>query len=121
MSTAHDDRFTDLLPSYALGVLEEGDLKSVEEHLAAGCDTCDAELLKLSKTLETMAESDEPIEPSDIVRARTLRSIEARTGSEQPTGLSGGWRAAIAAGLVLLRVSTASSENTVSISTGLRV
>ncbi|MCH7666698.1 MAG: anti-sigma factor [Acidobacteria bacterium] len=123
MSTKHDQRLAELLPSYALGVLDGEDLRTVDDHLAAGCATCDQELLALSGTVEAMAGSIEPVAPSDMVRARTLQSIEktavskASAGPEalepssdssgEPTGgpaagLAAGWRAAIAAGLILL-------------------
>ena len=99
MSTKHDDRLSELLPSYALGVLEGEDLRIVDEHLASGCEACDLELRTLSTTVEAMAASIEPVIPSDTIRARTLRSI---TAPARGGGLAAGWRVAIAAGLLLL-------------------
>lgn len=115
MTHNHDMHLEELLPSYALGVLEDGERRLVEEHLAEGCETCERELFELSGTLEDLAGSTAPVVPSDTVRARVLRSVAADgaplvkpspiTAPEEPAlqgGVSPGWRFAMAAGLALL-------------------
>ena len=67
----------ELLASYALGVLEGEDLQLVEEHLAAGCAECRAELARLEADLEALAAGLEPVAPSEMARARAVRAIEA--------------------------------------------
>lgn len=108
MIDRHDPRFEELLPSYALGILEGDDLRAVDEHLLENCERCNAELLAMSHLVEEMAGSIEPVTPSQMVRARTLRSIQSSATSstsespERTTGISPVWRFAMAAGLALL-------------------
>jgi anti-sigma-K factor RskA len=110
MSILHDTDLELLLPSYALGILEGEDLRSIEEHLAEGCEVCDAELLAMSSLVNEMADSIEPVVPSEMARARILRAVaatrpasaSATTDSGRGSGLSPAWRFAMAAGLALL-------------------
>lgn len=106
MTTHEHDRFAELLPSYALGILEPSDLRALERHLEAGCDRCEAELRGLTGAVEAMADSIEPITPSETTRASTLAAVGADAPSQAAgpasPSVSPFWRLAAAAALVLL-------------------
>jgi anti-sigma-K factor RskA len=67
----------ELLASHALGALEGEELRLIEEHLAAGCAECRAELARLEADLEALVVGLEPVVPSEMARARAVRAIEA--------------------------------------------
>ncbi|MDX1501787.1 MAG: anti-sigma factor [Thermoanaerobaculia bacterium] len=100
MST-HGD-LLDRIPAYALGALDGEELRELETHLDAGCAECDAELLAATADLERLAETVEPVEPSEVTRGRLLRQV----GEERArVGRRGFWRAAAtvaALGLIAL-------------------
>lgn len=74
MSTPHTPRIEELLPAYALGALDGGDLRELEAHLAGGCEECRRQLALWQGDLEALAAAEvEPVQPSDITRARVLR------------------------------------------------
>lgn len=73
MNPPHSTRIEEMLPSYALGALEGGDLRELEEHLAAGCPECRRQLDLWDRDLEALAEAAPPVEPSEVTRARVLR------------------------------------------------
>ncbi|MFQ5527232.1 MAG: anti-sigma factor domain-containing protein [Thermoanaerobaculia bacterium] len=94
------EHLSELMASYALGVLDGDDLRAVEGHLAEGCTECEAELRALTGAVESLAASVEPVEPSEMTRARTLAAIEHRPAAAAQ--VSAGWRLAAAAALALL-------------------
>ncbi len=73
----HDPSFDELLPSYALGALDGDELRLVEEHLAAGCPECRRQLAELDADLETLAAGLPAVAPSELVRARVERAVQA--------------------------------------------
>lgn len=77
MATPHSERIEEFLPAYALGALDGEDLRELEEHLASGCADCRRELHLWQRDLEALAESVQPIQPSDTTRARILRFATA--------------------------------------------
>ncbi len=70
---AHDPRYEELLPAYALGALDGEDLLALEEHLAAGCTECRRQLDLWQGDLEEIAATVPPVQPSAETRARVLR------------------------------------------------
>lgn len=64
------DEAVELLPSYALGALDE-DVASLEAHLE-GCDRCLTILAALSETTANLAESVEQLPPPAALRERVL-------------------------------------------------
>jgi anti-sigma-K factor RskA len=73
MSTPHPPRVEELLPAYALGALDGEDLRELEAHLSGGCEECRRQLALWQGDLEALAAEMEPVEPSDVTRARVLR------------------------------------------------
>lgn len=90
----------DLIPSYALGALEEDERRRLEAHLDGGCPECEEELRGASRQLEALAGTVEPVVPSEVTRARLERAVSRRRRSAARPALR---RAAVAAvGLLLL-------------------
>jgi hypothetical protein len=85
MTMPHSPRFEELLPAFALGALDEDELRELREHLAADCPICGAELRRLAADLEALAASAEPVAaalPSDLAeRVLALAVAEPRAGS----------------------------------------
>ncbi|WP_433262941.1 anti-sigma factor family protein [Actinosynnema sp. CS-041913] len=84
MTTNHDPQ---LLGAYVLGVLEEPEVRAVEEHLAA-CPRCRTELADLRAMEEAMGDVppelllDGPPEGGDLLLQRTLRQVRAERGGQ---------------------------------------
>jgi len=102
----HDPRFEELLPAYALGALDGGELRELEEHLATGCDECRRQLALWQGDLEELAASVPPVEPSEATRRRILRlagsAATARAAAPQrPARRTLRWALPIAAVLAL--------------------
>jgi hypothetical protein len=74
-SSQHSPRFDELLPAYALGVLEGEELRELEEHVAGGCPECRRQIDLWQGDLEELAASVEPIAPSAETRASLLRQV----------------------------------------------
>lgn len=103
MSTPHTPRIAELLPAYALGALDGGDLRELEAHLAAGCEECRRQLTLWQGDLETLAAGVEPVAPSDVTRARVLRLAGgAEKEPAAPPRRTPGWMTAAAAVLLAL-------------------
>jgi len=77
MATPHSTRIEELLPAYALGALDGDDLRELEEHLAGGCVECRRQIGLWQRDLETLADSVQPLVPSEITRARVLHLVGA--------------------------------------------
>jgi outer membrane murein-binding lipoprotein Lpp len=75
MATPHSSRIEELLPAYALGALDGGDLRELEEHLAGGCVECRRQIGFWQRDLEALAGSVPPIVPSEVTRARVLHLV----------------------------------------------
>jgi anti-sigma-K factor RskA len=73
MAAPHSTRHEEMLPAYALGALDGGDLRELEEHLAAGCAECERQLALWQGDLEELAASVPPLAPSAETRQRVLQ------------------------------------------------
>ena len=70
-------QFRELIEAYALGALDPNERAALEAHLASGCPEC-AQALEEARLLVTqLAYLAPPAEPSDMLRARVLRSVRA--------------------------------------------
>jgi anti-sigma-K factor RskA len=81
MTADHDSRYDELLPAYALGALDGDELRELELHLAAGCAECERQLALWQEDLEALADSVEPIQPSETTRRRILKLAAGSPGS----------------------------------------
>jgi len=74
-SMAHDPRFSDLLPAYALGALDGEELRELERHLRDGCAECGADLARWRRQVDLLAETVAPVQPSSATRTRLLVEV----------------------------------------------
>jgi anti-sigma factor ChrR (cupin superfamily) len=72
----------DLAGLYALGALSQQEARSFEEHLAEGCDACNAELESFTQTVRALAFRASDEEPPARVRADLLMRLN-KTVSDQ--------------------------------------
>jgi anti-sigma-K factor RskA len=82
----HRDEHLDLCAGYALGALDDGDRRRLEEHLAGGCPTCEAALADFSAATVKLAATAPPARPSAGLRERVLAAARAeapRAGAER--------------------------------------
>ena len=71
------DQFRELIEGYALGALDERERATLDAHLAAGCSDC-AKALEEARWLVTqLVYLAPPAEPSEMLRARLLRTVRA--------------------------------------------
>ena len=66
------DRFVELAPDYALGLLEGEDLEQFESHLAAGCEACELELARMDAVGDALACAAPLVPVPDALRDRVL-------------------------------------------------
>lgn len=71
------DRFVELAPDYALGLLEGDDLEQFERHLAAGCEACEVELGRMDAVGDALAYAVPLVPAPDTLRDRVLMAVEA--------------------------------------------
>jgi anti-sigma-K factor RskA len=76
---SHDPRYEELLPSLALGILEERERDDLLAHLSTGCRTCHDLLGGYEDDLAALAATVPPVVPSELTRKRLLRRIGAVT------------------------------------------
>jgi hypothetical protein len=75
------DRFIELAPDYALGLLEGDDLEQFERHLAAGCESCEVEVARMDSVGDALAYAVPLVPAPDGLRERVLLAVEADLAS----------------------------------------
>ncbi|HTQ81425.1 MAG TPA: anti-sigma factor [Thermoanaerobaculia bacterium] len=104
-ASRHTPELEELLSVHALGALDGEDLQAVEEHLRTGCAECLRRLALLAAEVEELAAVVPPIVPSDLTRARLLKSLpvwdstpagarSAARGARSSVAALAGWLAA---------------------------
>ncbi|GAA1304770.1 zf-HC2 domain-containing protein [Saccharothrix xinjiangensis] len=84
MTANHDPQ---LLGAYVLGVLDQQEVRAVDDHLAS-CPSCRAELAELRAVGEAMGEVppeallDGPPDGGDLLLRRTLRQVRSERGGQ---------------------------------------
>lgn len=73
--TTIDEEATGQAALYALGALDEDEARAFEEHLAAGCEACAAELREFQCVAADLALAAPPAEPPTQVRSRLLTLV----------------------------------------------
>jgi anti-sigma-K factor RskA len=76
----HED-YKQLLALEALGALEEGERRTLEEHLTS-CAECRAELREMSDASASLAYTVAPVMPPTALRVRVLESVRALDASK---------------------------------------
>jgi anti-sigma-K factor RskA len=79
------DQFRELLEAYALGALDATERAALEAHLAAGCPDCTKALEEARYLVSQLAFLAPPAEPSEMLRARVLRTVRAEAREARPT------------------------------------
>ena len=75
------DRFIELAPDYALGLLEGDDLEQFEQHLATGCEACELELGRMDAVGDALAYAVPLVPQPAELRDRVLLAVEADLAS----------------------------------------
>ena len=77
------DRYVELAPDYALGLLEGEELETFERHLAAGCAACELELARMDSVGDALAYAV-PLTPApEHLRERVRAAVEADLAEEK--------------------------------------
>jgi len=114
---------TDLLPSYALGVLEPDEQEAVEAHVR-DCPTCTAELRDLRTAVDSLAFAAAPATPPPAARQALMErvGVTARPGPSgavldqgavaipPPASRAGGWTPLAAWGVALACAAVAATS-----------
>jgi len=74
---SEQDQFRELIEAYALGALDEQERTMLESHLTAGCADCTKALAEARWVSSQLAYLAPPAEPSQMLRARLLRTVRA--------------------------------------------
>jgi anti-sigma-K factor RskA len=74
------DQFRELIEAYALGALDANELAALEAHLAAGCPECAKALEEARWLVSQLAYLAPAAEPSEMLRARVLRTARRERG-----------------------------------------
>ena len=75
------DQFSELIEAYALGSLDEQERIMLESHLTAGCEDCANALAEARWVTSQLAYLAPAAEPSEMLRARLLRTVRADAGA----------------------------------------
>ena len=71
------DRFIELAPDYALGLLEGEELEQFEAHLASGCEACELELARMDAVGDALAYAAPLVPAPAALRDRVLLAVDA--------------------------------------------
>jgi anti-sigma-K factor RskA len=105
MATAHEE-WLERSEFYALGALDEQQLKEFEAHLASGCAVCEAYVRETREALLLLHRSMTLMTPSASVKTRLLHDIAGNKAAPLPAKPRSTWRrwqvitGTLAAGLV---------------------
>jgi anti-sigma-K factor RskA len=77
---SEQDQFRELIEAYALGALDPTERTALEAHLAAGCPECAKALGEARYLVSQLAYLAPPAEPSDMLKARLMRTVRAEEG-----------------------------------------
>jgi anti-sigma-K factor RskA len=80
------DQFRELIEAYALGALDANERAALEAHLAGGCPECAKALEEARLVVTQLAYLAPPAEPSEMLRARVLRSVRADAAASGGSG-----------------------------------
>jgi anti-sigma factor ChrR (cupin superfamily) len=80
--TTTDEEMTGQAALYALGALDGAEARAFEEHVAAGCEACSAELREFESVVSELGLAATPVEPPAGIRARLLALISEDDGTD---------------------------------------
>jgi anti-sigma-K factor RskA len=79
------DQFRELIEGYALGALDASERAALEAHLAVGCLECAKALEEARFLVSQLAYLAPPAEPSDMLKARLMRTVREEQSAARPT------------------------------------
>jgi anti-sigma-K factor RskA len=82
---SEQDQFRELIEGYALGALDASERAALETHLASGCPECAKALEEARFLVSQLAYLAPPAEPSDMLKARLMRTVRAEQSAARPT------------------------------------
>jgi len=82
---SEQDQFRELIEAYALGALDLSERAALEAHLAAGCPECAKALAEARFLVSQLAYLAPPAEPSDMLKARLMRTVRAEESAARPS------------------------------------
>ena len=91
MATAHEE-WLEHSEFYALGALDEKELKEFEAHLASGCPICEAYVRETREALLILHRSITPMTPSASVKTRLFHNIASEKVVPLPPKPRSTWR-----------------------------
>ena len=91
MATAHEE-WLERSEFYALGALDEKELKEFEAHLASGCPICEAYVRETREALLILHRSITPMTPSASVKTRLFHDIASEKVVPLPRKPRSTWR-----------------------------
>jgi anti-sigma-K factor RskA len=91
MATAHEE-WLERSGFYALGALDEQELKEFEAHLASGCSICEAYVRETREALLILHRSITPMTPSASVKTRLFHDIASEKVVPLPPKPRSTWR-----------------------------
>jgi quercetin dioxygenase-like cupin family protein len=74
-------QMTDFAAAYALGALTQHETRAFEEHLAEGCETCNAEVESFEQTANALGFAASGAEPPQNLRGELLMRLNGLGGS----------------------------------------
>jgi anti-sigma-K factor RskA len=82
---SEQDQFRELIEAYALGALDPSERAALEAHLAADCPQCAKALEEARFLVSQLAYLAPPAEPSEMLKARLMRTVRAEASIARPT------------------------------------
>jgi anti-sigma-K factor RskA len=79
------DQFRERIEAYALGALDEQERATLEAHLGAGCADCAKALAEARWLASQLAYLAPPATPSEMLKARLLRTVRAEASAANNT------------------------------------
>ena len=76
---SEQDQFRELIEGYAIGALDPNERLALEAHLAEGCPECAKALEEGRLLVSQLAYLAPPAEPSEMLKARLLRTVRAES------------------------------------------
>lgn len=84
MNNHSPDQITEQASLYVLGALNQTEARAFEEHLEAGCETCEAELRPLQSVVTALGLAASGIEPPAGARAKLLGRMANASITQTP-------------------------------------
>jgi hypothetical protein len=79
------DQFRELIEGFALGAMDDQECAPLRAHLATGCPECTKALAEARWVASQLAYLAPPAEPSEMLRARLLRTVRSEAGAKPAT------------------------------------